>query len=123
MPINNESEVAVISAIYFDRGRSEGVVQPYLACHVFDLNVRLSTDFGPETGSSQPNLEGGGGKLPSRACRRALQQGIRSAYGGSRAGIGAIRDSNHQPYLNISGANQGEGNFTLPFDLDYEIGL
>jgi NodT family efflux transporter outer membrane factor (OMF) lipoprotein len=37
--------------------------------------------------------------------------------------VGAVRDSNHQPYLNISGANNGEGNFILPFDLDYEIDL
>jgi NodT family efflux transporter outer membrane factor (OMF) lipoprotein len=37
--------------------------------------------------------------------------------------VGAVRDSNNQPYLNISGSNNGEGNFTLPFDLDYEIDL
>ena len=37
--------------------------------------------------------------------------------------VGAVRDSNNQPYLNISGANNGEGNFILPFDLDYEIDL
>jgi NodT family efflux transporter outer membrane factor (OMF) lipoprotein len=37
--------------------------------------------------------------------------------------VGAIRDSNNQPYLNVSGANNGEGNFILPFDLDYEIDL
>jgi len=34
-----------------------------------------------------------------------------------------IRDSNNQPYVNISGSNTGEGNFVLPFDLDYEIDL
>jgi len=37
--------------------------------------------------------------------------------------VGAVRDSNNQPYLNISGANNGEGDFTLPFDLNYEIDL
>lgn len=37
--------------------------------------------------------------------------------------IGAIRDSNNQPYLNVSGANNGDGNFSLPFDLGYEIDL
>src|ERR1700691_1166752 len=37
---------------------------------------------------------------------------------GVAPGVGAIRDSNHQPYLNISGTNNGEGNFILPFDLD-----
>ncbi|MGA2050093.1 MAG: efflux transporter outer membrane subunit [Terracidiphilus sp.] len=37
--------------------------------------------------------------------------------------VGAVRDSNNQPYLNVSGANNGDGNFILPFDLDYEIDL
>jgi NodT family efflux transporter outer membrane factor (OMF) lipoprotein len=37
--------------------------------------------------------------------------------------VGAIRDSNNQPYLNISGSNTGEGDFVLPFDLNYEIDL
>jgi NodT family efflux transporter outer membrane factor (OMF) lipoprotein len=37
--------------------------------------------------------------------------------------VGAVRDSNHQPYLNISGSNNGEGDFILPFDLNYEIDL
>jgi NodT family efflux transporter outer membrane factor (OMF) lipoprotein len=36
---------------------------------------------------------------------------------------GAVRDSNNQPYTNISGSNPGEGNFVLPFDLNYEIDL
>jgi NodT family efflux transporter outer membrane factor (OMF) lipoprotein len=42
---------------------------------------------------------------------------------GAAPSVGAIRDSNHQPYLNVSGANNGDGNFILPFDLDYEIDL
>jgi NodT family efflux transporter outer membrane factor (OMF) lipoprotein len=42
---------------------------------------------------------------------------------GAAPGIGAVRDSNSQPYVNISGANSGEGDFTLPFDLNYEIDL
>ncbi len=37
--------------------------------------------------------------------------------------VGAVRDSNNQPYLNISAANNGNGNFVLPFDLAYEIDL
>jgi len=37
--------------------------------------------------------------------------------------VGAVRDSNDQPYLNVSGANNGDGNLILPFDLDYEIDL
>jgi NodT family efflux transporter outer membrane factor (OMF) lipoprotein len=37
--------------------------------------------------------------------------------------LGAIRDSAHQPYFNAATANNGEGNFTLPFDLNYEIDL
>lgn len=42
---------------------------------------------------------------------------------GTEPGVGAVRDSNNQPYLNISGSNIGEGDFDLPFDLDYEIDL
>jgi NodT family efflux transporter outer membrane factor (OMF) lipoprotein len=42
---------------------------------------------------------------------------------GAAPSVGAIRDSNHQPYLNVSGANNGDGNFALPFDLGYEIDL
>jgi NodT family efflux transporter outer membrane factor (OMF) lipoprotein len=42
---------------------------------------------------------------------------------GAAPSVGAVRDSNNQPYLNVSGANNGDGNFILPFDLDYEIDL
>ncbi len=42
---------------------------------------------------------------------------------GTAPAIGAVRDSNHQPYINISGSNAGQGDFNLPFDLDYEIDL
>ncbi|MGD0741644.1 MAG: efflux transporter outer membrane subunit, partial [Terracidiphilus sp.] len=42
---------------------------------------------------------------------------------GAAPSVGAVRDSNNQPYLNISGTNTGEGDLTLPFDLDYEIDL
>jgi NodT family efflux transporter outer membrane factor (OMF) lipoprotein len=42
---------------------------------------------------------------------------------GAAPSIGAVRDSNNQPYFNSSEANTGEGSFTLPFDLDYEIDL
>jgi NodT family efflux transporter outer membrane factor (OMF) lipoprotein len=36
---------------------------------------------------------------------------------------GAVRDSANQPYFNQSSANSGVGNFTLPFDLNYEVDL
>jgi NodT family efflux transporter outer membrane factor (OMF) lipoprotein len=42
---------------------------------------------------------------------------------GAAPSIGAVRDSNNQPYLNLTGANNGEGDFVLPFDLNYEIDL
>ncbi|MGD0741493.1 MAG: efflux transporter outer membrane subunit [Terracidiphilus sp.] len=42
---------------------------------------------------------------------------------GAAPSVGVVRDSDHQPYLNIAGANNGEGDFTLPFDLNYEIDL
>jgi NodT family efflux transporter outer membrane factor (OMF) lipoprotein len=37
--------------------------------------------------------------------------------------ISAVRDSAHQPYFNSTLANSGEGNFSLPVDLNYEIDL
>ncbi len=37
--------------------------------------------------------------------------------------IGVIRDSANQPYFNKSAANNATGDFTLPFDLNYEIDL
>jgi NodT family efflux transporter outer membrane factor (OMF) lipoprotein len=35
--------------------------------------------------------------------------------------LGAVRDSENQPYFNKANANNGVGNFTLPLDLNYEI--
>jgi len=37
--------------------------------------------------------------------------------------LGAVRESENQPYFNRASANNGEGAFTLPLDLDYEIDL
>jgi NodT family efflux transporter outer membrane factor (OMF) lipoprotein len=37
--------------------------------------------------------------------------------------ISTVRDSAHEPYFPESLANNGEGNFTLPVDLNYEIDL
>ncbi|WP_263368475.1 efflux transporter outer membrane subunit [Edaphobacter bradus] len=37
--------------------------------------------------------------------------------------IGAVRNSENQPYFNKANANNGVGNFILPFDLNYEIDL
>jgi NodT family efflux transporter outer membrane factor (OMF) lipoprotein len=37
--------------------------------------------------------------------------------------ISAVRDSAHQPYLSPTIVNGGEGNFTLPLELNYEIDL
>jgi NodT family efflux transporter outer membrane factor (OMF) lipoprotein len=37
--------------------------------------------------------------------------------------VGAVRDSANQPYFNSALANAGEGNFSLPFDLNYEVDL
>jgi NodT family efflux transporter outer membrane factor (OMF) lipoprotein len=42
---------------------------------------------------------------------------------GAAPTVGAVRDSNNEPYFNTAEANAGEGNFILPFDLDYEIDL
>jgi NodT family efflux transporter outer membrane factor (OMF) lipoprotein len=37
--------------------------------------------------------------------------------------IATVRDSANQPYLSKTFVNNGEGNFTLPLELDYEIDL
>ena len=37
--------------------------------------------------------------------------------------VGAVRDSSNEPYFNAGEANNGEGDFVLPFDLNYEIDL
>jgi NodT family efflux transporter outer membrane factor (OMF) lipoprotein len=42
---------------------------------------------------------------------------------GVAPGVGAVRNSAHEPYFPESLVDGGEGNFTLPFDLDYEIDL
>src|SRR5271155_209928 len=42
---------------------------------------------------------------------------------GTAPGISALRDSANQPYFPASLANSGTGDFTLPFDLSYEIDL
>jgi len=43
---------------------------------------------------------------------------------GAAPSVGAVRYSNHQPYLlSVPNPNSGEGDFELPFDLNYEIDL
>lgn len=43
---------------------------------------------------------------------------------GASPSVGAVRFSNHQPYLlSVPNPNVGEGDFELPFDLNYEIDL
>ncbi len=42
---------------------------------------------------------------------------------GAGPAIGAVRDSAHQPYLPATSANNGEGEFTLPLDISWEIDL
>jgi NodT family efflux transporter outer membrane factor (OMF) lipoprotein len=42
---------------------------------------------------------------------------------GTSPGISAVRDSANRPYFPASQANSGTGDFTLPFDLSYEIDL
>jgi outer membrane protein TolC len=37
--------------------------------------------------------------------------------------ISAVRDSANQPYLSSTMVNNGDGNFTLPLELNYEIDL
>lgn len=37
--------------------------------------------------------------------------------------VAAVRDSANQPYFSPTEVNDGEGNFSLPFDLNYEVDL
>jgi NodT family efflux transporter outer membrane factor (OMF) lipoprotein len=60
-----------------------------------------------------------------RAARAAIrfQRASEAPTVGVAPSVGAVRDSANEPYFNSSYANSGEGNFTLPLDLDYEIDL
>jgi NodT family efflux transporter outer membrane factor (OMF) lipoprotein len=42
---------------------------------------------------------------------------------GTAPSIGTVRDSANQPYFSSTLANNGDGNFSLPVDLNYEIDL
>ena len=42
---------------------------------------------------------------------------------GTEPSVAAVKDSAHQPYFPSNLSNNGEGNFTLPVDLNYEIDL
>ena len=37
--------------------------------------------------------------------------------------VGAVRDSENQPYFNKAAANNGTGSFSLPIDMNYEVDL
>ncbi len=60
-----------------------------------------------------------------RAAREQVRYN-RSFYAptiGTGPSAGTIRDSANQPYFNTTTANSGEGDFNLPFDLNYEVDL
>jgi NodT family efflux transporter outer membrane factor (OMF) lipoprotein len=60
-----------------------------------------------------------------RQARSAIQynRSFEAPSIGVNPGIAWIRDSANQPYLSATLANNGEGNFTLPVDLSWEIDL
>jgi NodT family efflux transporter outer membrane factor (OMF) lipoprotein len=60
-----------------------------------------------------------------RAARAEIQyaRSYQAPTVGVAPGAGTVRNSAHQPYFPESMVDSGEGNFTLPFDLDYEIDL
>jgi NodT family efflux transporter outer membrane factor (OMF) lipoprotein len=60
-----------------------------------------------------------------RAARAQIQyaRSYKAPTVGVAPGAGAVRNSAHLPYFPESLADNGEGNFALPFDLDYEIDL
>lgn len=59
------------------------------------------------------------------AARAAIRFNRASEYPTISTGpsLGAVRNSAHQPYFSSTSANNGEGNFQLPIDLNYEIDL
>ncbi|WP_035348111.1 efflux transporter outer membrane subunit [Edaphobacter aggregans] len=60
-----------------------------------------------------------------RASRAAIRfyRADKAPTVGTSPSIGAVRNSANQPYFNSALANNGEGAFTLPFDLNYEVDL
>jgi NodT family efflux transporter outer membrane factor (OMF) lipoprotein len=60
-----------------------------------------------------------------RASRAAIHfyRAAKAPTIGTNPSIGAVRNSVNQPYFNRSLAIDGTGDFTLPFDLNYEIDL
>lgn len=60
-----------------------------------------------------------------RAARAAVRfyRASQAPTVGVAPSAGAVRNSQNQPYFNKSFANNGEGDFSLPFDLNYEIDL
>lgn len=61
-----------------------------------------------------------------RAARAAIRfyKASEAPTVGTAPSIGGVRESVNQPYFNKSNTNiNGEGNFVLPFDLNYEIDL
>lgn len=60
-----------------------------------------------------------------RAARAAIRfnKAAQAPTIGVAPAAGALRDSANQPYFNSTEANNGDGNFTLPIDLNYEIDL
>lgn len=60
-----------------------------------------------------------------RQARAAIQysRSFEAPSIGIGVGVGAERDSANQPYFSSTLANNGEGNFTLPIDLSWEIDL
>ena len=60
-----------------------------------------------------------------RASRAAIHfyRAAKAPTIGAAPSIGAVRNSVNQPYFNRSLAIDGTGDFTLPFDLNYEIDL
>jgi NodT family efflux transporter outer membrane factor (OMF) lipoprotein len=60
-----------------------------------------------------------------RAARAAIRfsRASEAPTVGINPSVGTVRDSANQPYFSSSNANNGEGSFTLPLDLNYEIDL
>lgn len=85
-------------------------------------DARLN-ELEPQVDTANQSLKSAEANL--RAAR--AQIGFARSYEAPTIGVGpsisAVRDSENQPYFPSTRANDGEGNFALPVDLNYEIDL
>jgi NodT family efflux transporter outer membrane factor (OMF) lipoprotein len=79
--------------------------------------------FEPQVDTANQTLKAADANFRAARAQIGYARSYEAPTIGTEPSIGAVRDSAHQPYLTSAMANNGEGNFTLPVDLNYEIDL